>query len=385
MQSSSLRRLDGKPKLLFVGAFPPPSSRVVGGNVSDCRALLASSFPDRFELILLDSTQASLPAPPLLKRTELAVARILLFFRLFEAHRPDAMLIFASSGVSFLEKMLFATYGRLRGTPSLFSIRSGHFMDLCRRSLAFRGLARLLLNIPARLLCQGEQWRRFFTTELGASPAKCAIVDNWVASNALLALAHTRTSVRTGPLHILFLGWIERFKGVFELIEAAALLRSDAQTPPFMMELAGEGAETAAVQSLIDAKGLGGCVQLKGLLQGDSKLAALERADIFVLPSYTEGLPNAMIEAMAAGLPVVVTPVGSVPDVIIDGTNGVLAPPRDAAALAIGIRRLIESPKLRATLGWNANESATTRFGTERAADALSSLALEIIRERQAS
>src|SRR2546428_4037967 len=97
MQPRSSEPGPRKPKLLFVGAFPPPTSRVVGGNVSDCRALLASSFPDRFELILLDSTQVSLPAPPLLKRAIIAAGRIARFLQLLEKRGPEAILIFASS------------------------------------------------------------------------------------------------------------------------------------------------------------------------------------------------------------------------------------------------------------------------------------------------
>jgi glycosyltransferase involved in cell wall biosynthesis len=117
---------------------------------------------------------------------------------------------------------------------------------------------------------------------------------------------------------------------------------------------------------------------LEGLLEGERKLAALERAHIFVLPSYTEGLPNAMIEAMAVGLPVVVTRVGSIPDVVIDETNGLLVQPRDSAALATALRRLIASAELRQRLGQAAHATARTRFATEHAARALSSLIAEI-------
>src|SRR5262249_4227602 len=141
---------------------PPPTSRVVGGNVADCRALLESSFPDRFELTLLDSTQASLPAPPILTRVRLAAARTTRFLGLFQQSRPDVLLIFASSGASFLEKALSAAFAGTRGVPTILSTRSGHFIDSCRASRAFRWMARRLLRIPTRLLCQGERWRQFF-------------------------------------------------------------------------------------------------------------------------------------------------------------------------------------------------------------------------------
>jgi glycosyltransferase involved in cell wall biosynthesis len=375
------QRAPRRPRLLFVGAFPPPDTRVVGGNIADCRALLASSFSSRFDLILLDSTQVSLPPPPLLKRVSLAAARVLRFLRLFETKHPDAMLVFASSGLSFLEKALFVVYGRLRSVPSLLSIRSGHFTDACRRSRLFRGVAGFLLKFPARLLCQGEQWRRFFTNELGIAPERCLVLENWVASKELLELGERRTIRAEGPLQILFLGWLEAFKGVFELLDAAQMLRADPLVPPFLLSLAGEGTATAALQSAIETKGLSESVRLVGLLEGPQKLAALERADIFVLPSHTEGLPNAMIEAMAAGLPVIVTPVGSVPDVVTHEDNGLIVPPRDASMVAAALRRLMESPALRSALGAKGHRSASTRFATEPAAATLSRLVEETIDE----
>jgi glycosyltransferase involved in cell wall biosynthesis len=122
-------------------------------------------------------------------------------------------------------------------------------------------------------------------------------------------------------------------------------------------------------------------VRLVGLLAGQQKLAALQRADIFVLPSHTEGLPNAMIEAMAAGLPVIVTPVGSIPDVVTHEDNGLLVPPRNAPALAAALRYLIVSAERRQQLGHAAYASARSRFETERAALALSSQVDDIARK----
>src|SRR5882724_7582498 len=144
MQDESVQSAARRMKLLFVGAFPPSSRRVAGGNVSDCRALLASSFPGLVDLILLDSTQVYVPAPTLPRRAWRAAQRLARFLWLFETRRPDALLIFASSGLGFLEKAMFVVYGRLRRVPSLFSIRSGHFMDQCRASKTFRRIARIL-------------------------------------------------------------------------------------------------------------------------------------------------------------------------------------------------------------------------------------------------
>jgi glycosyltransferase involved in cell wall biosynthesis len=94
-------------------------------------------------------------------------------------------------------------------------------------------------------------------------------------------------------------------------------------------------------------------------------------ADIFVLPSWAEGLPNAMIEAMAAGLACVVSAVGNVPDVVTDEREALLVPPREIAALAMALERLLVDRPLRDRLASAAHEFAAARFGVERASDAI--------------
>src|SRR5262249_32901701 len=265
-----------------------------------------------------------------------------------------------------------AAFARTRGVPTILSIRSGHFIDSCRASRAFRWMARRLLRIPTRLLCQGERWRQFFVDELGVPREKCFVLENWVASPSLLALGHQgEARTAASSVRILFMGWLERFKGVFELIEAASILRSRPPSSRFTIEIAGDGGEAGTLSQRIESEGLSAIVHLEGLVTGEAKSAALRAADIFVLPSHTEGLPNAMIEAMAAGLPVVVTPVGSVPDVVVDGHNGILVAPKDSARLADALRRLIDSPVVRESLGSAAHQTAKSRFTTEAAASAL--------------
>ena len=96
--------------------------------------------------------------------------------------------------------------------------------------------------------------------------------------------------------------------------------------------------------------------------------AALRQAHIACLPSYREGMPKFLLEASAAGLPLVATDVPGCRDIVQSGTNGLLVPPRDAAALADALQRLIEDAKLRSQLGTQARAIAEARFGTERIA-----------------
>lgn len=150
------------------------------------------------------------------------------------------------------------------------------------------------------------------------------------------------------------------YKGHADLIEALALL--DAPPP---MCLVGEGPERERLIRLIDERGLGGVVRLAGAVpDARSVLADYQFA---VLPSHAEGLPNSVLEAMAAGLPVIATAVGGVPDIVADGRTGLLVPPYAPAELATAIARLAGDPLLRQRMG-AAGRAAAERWGVEECA-----------------
>jgi len=89
--------------------------------------------------------------------------------------------------------------------------------------------------------------------------------------------------------------------------------------------------------------------------------------DVFCLPSYAnEGVPQSLMQAMACALPVITTPVGSIPEIVTDGINGVIVPAQDTAALARALAALLDDPARRAALGARALGDARERFGDER-------------------
>lgn len=130
---------------------------------------------------------------------------------------------------------------------------------------------------------------------------------------------HTRAPGR----RILFLGRLVREKGVYELLEA--FRRVHRRTPDTELLLAGDGEERGNIERWIAANGMGSCVTLPGYVRGAEKGRMLADADVFVLPTrHGEGCPVALLEAMAAGLPVIASDVGGIPDVVKDGRNGVM-------------------------------------------------------------
>jgi glycosyltransferase involved in cell wall biosynthesis len=157
-----------------------------------------------------------------------------------------------------------------------------------------------------------------------------------------------------------FLGMLYRPKGVFTLIDAARLLV--AQGLDARVVFAGgwfSAADRDEILAAVAASGVADRIEFVGVVDGESKRAFLRETDIFVFPGIQpEGLPLVILEAMAAGLPVVATPVGAVADVIVDGENGVLVPPGDARALAAALARLAADAEERRRLG----RAARARF-----------------------
>ena len=134
------------------------------------------------------------------------------------------------------------------------------------------------------------------------------------------------------PLRLIYVGRLAREKGLYETLQGLRLaheLGVDAR-----LTIAGGGPEEPRLRRYAQALGIASRVVFAGPVFGDDKVKLLCGADVMVLPSYSEGLPYALLEAMAAGIPVIATPVGAIPDVMAHGTHGLIVPPRNGKAIA---------------------------------------------------
>jgi len=268
-----------------------------------------------------------------------------------------------------VEKGTMAWYARFRGTPALMFPRGGAVIDACHRSRFTRSWVRVALGGARKILCQGPAWQRFAVNLLGFRLEDAPIITNWTATPELLSVGRQR-SFNPGdrPVRLLFLGWLEQKKGVFELIEACRQL---SESRKFVLDIVGEGTASEATRELVVRYGLGDIVRFRGWLKGADVEKALAEADVLVLPSWAEGLPNAMIEAMAARLAVVVSAVGNIPDVVTDGCEALLVPPQDVSALQAALAKVIDDPVLRRRLGDAAFSLAASQWGVEQAVEGI--------------
>ncbi len=178
-----------------------------------------------------------------------------------------------------------------------------------------------------------------------------------------------------GLLRIACVAGLRDYKGHRWLIEACAILR--ARRVPFRCVLVGDGPERPAIEAQIARSGLGELVRLLGDQPQDRIRALIEESDVMALPSTVtangmmDGVPVALMEAMAAGLPVVSTPVSGIPELIQDGRTGLLVPEGDGRALADALERLHEDPAMARQLALGGREHVLRYYNLIRNADQL--------------
>jgi teichuronic acid biosynthesis glycosyltransferase TuaC len=179
---------------------------------------------------------------------------------------------------------------------------------------------------------------------LGAAPGKVAAIRNGCDGTVFhpgdRAAARRALGVGQGTRLIVFTGRLVAVKGVQELIAALGQLRGAGQ--PVELALIGDGPLEASLRRRCEKEGLAGAVRFLGALSQREVARWLTAADVFCLPSYSEGCPNVVLEALACGRPVVATQVGGVPE-ITSPRCAILVPPADAGALAAALRRALDT------------------------------------------
>lgn len=173
------------------------------------------------------------------------------------------------------------------------------------------------------------------------------------------------------PFHILFLSRIERTKGVFESLQAFEILQSKHSNAH--MTIAGIGAALDETRGYVSARNLSN-VRFAGYVRGDLKAEEFNRAHCYLFPSYTEGMPISVVEAMSFGLPVVTRSVGALVDFFVDEEMGFITKSKDPVVFAELLERLMLSPELCNRMSLRNREYALSHFNPERVASRLISL-----------
>lgn len=290
------------------------------------------------------------------KKLVLVCASLISVLSICAFSSPQIVHVHSASRASFYRKSLFLAVARLFGRQTIFHLHGAEFQQFSRdeSGALMRWWIRHTLEKSSKVFALSESWAQFI--RIYAPGADVVVLPNSVQ------LSSQPDMPMEERYRILFLGRLGRRKGVFELLTAVAMLKPE--FPQVKLVLGGDG-DLAAIQSAINTLEIERQVELLGWVGPERKAKELMRASIFTLPSHDEGLPMAMLEAMAAGKAIVVTPVGGIPQAVKDGENGLLTPPNDAIRLAASFKRLFTDAMLRNKLAANARMTIEKSFSTE--------------------
>ena len=227
---------------------------------------------------------------------------------------------------------------------------------------------RWLYRRARAVVTTGESLRRQLLEGLDLDPARVVSVPTGIDAERFVpadkAAAKAALGLDQEQKHLGIVATLRSWKGHLFLLDALARLKR----PELQLLIVGEGPMSAPIEEKIAALGIGSRVTLTG--QRSDPEHWMQAMDVFCLPSYAnEGVPQAILQAMLCGLPIVTTPVGAIPEAVSDNETALLVPPRDAAALADAIGRLLDDNALATRLGAAARRVASADFSRGRMLD----------------
>lgn len=336
-----------------MGAFQSSAcDGAMGGQLYACQSLINSPISAQIEWELVDSTMESLPPPPLHRRFLLAGRRLYHFFRAIRKPDTVGILIFTSAHFSFIEKGVMVIVAHLSNKFVVLSPRSGLILDDLQQSKFMRWYIPFVLRQCNIIMCQSKSWKHTYQAISHLPDSRFVVIPNWLDADSYRYLRDFKYKTNDKTVSYLFLGWLERYKGIYDLVHAVAQFKTELEGSRFI--ICGKGSEETAVKELVHKHNLDTIFEFRGWVFGKQKNQALAESDVFILPSHREGMPNALLEAMATGLAVVSTKVGGIPEVITHNDTGLLVDSGDIEQLGLSLVRLHYDSAKRTSLGKHA-------------------------------
>ncbi len=326
-----------------------PDRLVKGGIASVVNGYREHDFSGKCEVSYIESYRNGSKWEKLAK----ALKGYLLFFREMILNKPDIVHIHSSFGPSFYRKMPFIYMACFRGVPVINHIHGAEFETFyLKASDRKKRRIRKVYGKCTMLIALSEEWKR--NLESVVSPEKITVIENYCKIPDLSGTEKKK--------QILFLGEIGKRKGCYDIPEIYGRVLEKGERLPLIM--AGDGG-LAEVKKLFEDRDLLESVSFPGWVRGADKDKCLKESGIFLFPSYYEGMPMAVLEAMAYGMAIVTTRVGGIPHLLEDGGSGYLCEPGDIEGLSKRLLELSKDGDKRRKMGERARQKAIEEYSME--------------------
>jgi glycosyltransferase involved in cell wall biosynthesis len=291
------------------------------------------------------------------KKAKIFVFALVKYLFLLLMGRIALLHVHVASRASFWRKCFFLLPAFAFGVPNIVHLHGAEFADFYEEECGAvrKRLVKYVFNSATKIIVLSSAWHDWV----------CGMCQNprvQAVYNPVIIPPQQSPWAKRSASKVLFLGRLGKRKGTYDLLKASAQVQGSGCE--FQLLLGGDG-KPKEVRDYATALGIKDKVKLLGWVQGLKKEQYLSEAKIYVLPSYKEGLPMSVLEAMAAGLPVISSPVGGIPDAISDGIEGFLVPPGNIEMLACRMKQLLNDDRLAMQMGTAARHKVLTKFAAD--------------------
>ncbi len=269
----------------------------------------------------------------------LVLCKAILQFQYWMLFHPEIKIVHVqgSVGASFWRKAIFIYIAKFFHKKVVWHMHAGRFAVFYQQH---RYAVRKVVDKSDVIIALSEYWKEYFKNEFPTK--RVEIIKNVISA----PVVHKQ---QTGYFTLLFLGLLGKNKGIYDLLECIRDHKVEFQGK-LKLYIGGNG-EIEHVKQLIKEYGIADIVIFEGWVSGDKKIELLNKSDAYILPSYKEGLPISILEAMSYGMPIISTPVGGIPEIVSNGENGYLVEPGNKEDIYKAIMSLLNDADLRNRMG----------------------------------
>ncbi len=269
----------------------------------------------------------------------LVLCKAILQFLYWMLFHPEIKIVHVqgSVGASFWRKAIFIYIAKFFHKKVVWHMHAGRFAVFYQQH---RYAVRKVVNKSDVIIALSEYWKEYFKNEFPTK--RVEIIKNVISAPRV----HKQ---QTGYFTLLFLGLLGKNKGIYDLLECIRDHKVEFQGK-LKLYIGGNG-EIEHVKQLIKEYGIADIVIFEGWVSGDKKIELLNKSDAYILPSYKEGLPISILEAMSYEMPIISTPVGGIPEIVSNGENGYLVEPGNKEDIYKAIISLLNNTDLRNRMG----------------------------------
>ncbi len=353
-----------------------PNRNAVSGVSTHLNLLFDSALADAFTLIQFqvgsEGRQETLPG----KLWRLMSSPFALALQILRRNVTAVHINTSMNASAFWRDLAYLLIAKLSGTRIIYQIHGGESpLRFCRGNRLMESLLRTCLRLPDAVVVLSQfelaSYRRFVPGQ------EIVLLPNSIDITPYAHLKRDNDPLQTG-LRLVYIGRLARAKGLHDALGGMA--RAQAKGIQVTLVIAGSGPDEEPLRQRVRQLGLDHTVRFVGPLFDTDKLGLYEHADVLMLATYhAEGLPYALLESMAAGVPAITTRIGGIPDVMVDNVHGIFVPPHDEKAICRAIEKLANDPALLAEMSDACRRRIAHSYTIERMAGNFSLLYSKIL------